>query len=148
MKVNINTSSFGRCSNKPIDILYDNFSDIQLNKCNRRLTTNELIKKADLVQKKELITLKNFKIDLSDNGWTTQSNHSAIGARVILHLFDSQISREIIAGKGHGSMDPLQLHFGLGYNNFINGIPVRCKIVEKSNYCRRLISSVVSTSLP
>ena len=35
------------------------------------------------------------------------------------------ISREIIAGKGHGSMDPLQLHFGLGENILIDGITVK-----------------------
>ena len=65
------------------------------------------------------------KIDLISNGWTTQANHSAIGARIILHLSDKEISREIIAGKGHGSMDPLQLHFGLGTNNTVDGITIK-----------------------
>ena len=72
-----------------------------------------------------ILDLEGSKIDLSNNGWTTQSNHSAIGARVIIHLSDLQISREIIAGKGHGSMDPLQLHFGLGNNISINAITIK-----------------------
>jgi len=72
-----------------------------------------------------ILDVEGAKVDLINNGWTTQSNHSAIGARVIVHLSDLQISREIIAGKGHGSMDPLQLHFGLGTNSSINGITVK-----------------------
>ena len=72
-----------------------------------------------------ILDIEGSKIDLINNGWTTQSNHSAIGARVILHLSDLQISRAIIAGKGHGSMDPLQLHFGLGNHSSINAITVK-----------------------
>ena len=33
--------------------------------------------------------------------------------------------REIIAGKGHGSMDPLRLHFGLGQNSTIYNISIK-----------------------
>ncbi len=72
-----------------------------------------------------------LKIDLEgamsgtgNNQWSTLSNRSAIGARVIVHLPDKNISREIIAGKGHGSMDPLQLHFGLGQWANIDSITV------------------------
>ena len=72
-----------------------------------------------------ILDIEGSKIDLSNNGWSTQSNHSAIGARVIIYLSDLQISREIIAGKGHGSMDPLQLHFGLGNNISINAITIK-----------------------
>jgi len=72
-----------------------------------------------------ILNLEGGKIDITNNGWSTQSNHSAIGARVIVHLSNMQISREIIAGKGHGSMDPLQLHFGLGNNASIDGITVK-----------------------
>jgi len=39
-------------------------------------------------------------------------------------LPDKNISREIIAGKGHGSMDPLQLHFGLGIWSTIDSITI------------------------
>jgi len=60
------------------------------------------------------ITLEGAKTTIDDLGWTTKANRSAIGARVFLHLEDKIIMREVIAGKGHGSMDPLQLHFGLG----------------------------------
>ena len=42
-----------------------------------------------------------------------------------MHLIDSQISREIIAGKGHGSMDPLELHYGLSSNLTIEGITIK-----------------------
>ena len=72
-----------------------------------------------------ILDVEGAKVDLTNNGWTTQANHSAIGARVIVHLTDSQISREIIAGKGHGSMDPLQLHFGLGNNSIIDAITIK-----------------------
>ena len=71
------------------------------------------------------LTLEGKKNDLINNGWTLASNHSAIGARVIVHLFDKNISREIIAGKGHGSMDPLRLHYGLGNSTFIDGITIK-----------------------
>ena len=64
-------------------------------------------------------------VGLPNDGWSTQANRSAIGARVIVHLPDKNISREIIAGKGHGSMDPLQLHFGLGQFNTIDSITVK-----------------------
>jgi hypothetical protein len=60
------------------------------------------------------ITLEGAKISINDTGWTTKANKSAIGARVIVHVQGQTILREVIAGKGHGSMDPLQLHFGLG----------------------------------
>ena len=71
------------------------------------------------------IDLEGAKNDISNNGWSNKANHSAIGARVIVHLSNMNVSREIIAGKGHGSMDPLQLHFGLGENISINGITVK-----------------------
>ena len=71
------------------------------------------------------LTLEGKKNDLISNGWTLSSNHSAIGARVIVHTINNNISREIIAGKGHGSMDPLRLHFGLGSSSQIDGITVK-----------------------
>ena len=41
-----------------------------------------------------------------------------------VHLFIQLYFREVIAGKGHGSMDPLQLHFGLGNSSYIDNIIV------------------------
>ena len=70
------------------------------------------------------LTLEGGMNDINNNGWTTKANHSAIGARVIVHG-DIDISREIIAGKGHGSMDPLRLHFGLGNTAQIDGITIK-----------------------
>ena len=61
----------------------------------------------------------------SNNGWSNKSNKSAIGARIILSLGSNTIMREIIAGKGHGSMDPLRLHFGLGSNQIIDTITIK-----------------------
>ena len=72
-----------------------------------------------------LVDLEGSKIGTESDGWTTKANRSAIGARVIIHTTNMNISREIIAGKGHGSMDPLQLHFGLGNNISIDGITVK-----------------------
>jgi len=71
------------------------------------------------------INLEGAKNSITNDGWSRESNKSAIGARVILTLSDgSIISREIIAGKGHGSMDALELHYGLGLNE-IQDITVR-----------------------
>ena len=64
------------------------------------------------------INLEGAKNSITNNGWSEKANKSAIGARVILTMSDGTIqSREIIAGKGHGSMDALELHYGLGNNN-------------------------------
>ena len=72
------------------------------------------------------INLEGSKNSITNNGWSHQSNKSAIGARVILTLPDGTTqSREIIAGKGHGSMDALELHYGIGSNNAIQNIIVR-----------------------
>ena len=70
------------------------------------------------------LTLEGSKNDITNSGWSTKANHSAIGARVIVHA-NENISREIIAGKGHGSMDPLRLHFGLGSSTQIDGITIK-----------------------
>ena len=64
------------------------------------------------------INLEGAKNSITNNGWSEKANKSAIGARVILTMTDGTMqSREIIAGKGHGSMDALELHYGLGNNN-------------------------------
>ena len=76
------------------------------------------------------LDLEGAIVGTPNNGWSPNSNRSAIGARVIVHLPDKNISREIIAGKGHGSMDPLQLHFGLGSFNYIDSITVKWPSVD------------------
>ena len=85
-----------------------------------------------------ILDVEGAKVDLTNNGWTTQSNHSAIGARVIVHLIDSQISREIIAGKGHGSMDPLQLHFGLGDNSMVSVITIKWPSMDSLTFTQKI----------
>ena len=77
--------------------------------------------------------LEGSMVGISNNGWSPYSNRSAIGARVIVHLPDKNISREIIAGKGHGSMDPLQLHFGLGTFSSIDSITIKWPSVDLIN---------------
>ncbi len=59
------------------------------------------------------LKLEGSQYTLPNGGWSVMSNRSAIGARVVLHLADQDIMREIIGGKGHGNMEPLQLHFGM-----------------------------------
>jgi len=72
------------------------------------------------------INLEGSSDTVSNEGWSNKSNKSAIGARVIVTLFEGSIqSREIISGKGHGSMDALELHYGLGYASQIQNIIVR-----------------------
>ena len=72
------------------------------------------------------INLEGAKNNITNEGWSSKSNKSAIGARVVVTLFEGSIqSREITAGKGHGSMDALELHYGLGYATQIQNIIVR-----------------------
>ena len=52
------------------------------------------------------------------------SNLSDIGARVVLHLADQDIMREIIGGSGHGNMEPLQLHFGMNSHMSAQGMTI------------------------
>ena len=62
---------------------------------------------------------------MPQNGdWAVMSNRSAIGARVVLHLADQNIMREIIGGKGHGNMEPLQLHFGMSSHMSAQGMTI------------------------
>lgn len=56
---------------------------------------------------------------------TTKSNKSAIGARVKVIAGGNTFMREIIAGKGHGSMDDLTLHFGVGNVPIIDEIVIK-----------------------
>ena len=72
------------------------------------------------------INLEGAKNSITNDGWSDKSNKSAIGARVIITMLEGSIqSREIIAGKGHGSMDALELHYGVGNTNQIQNIIVR-----------------------
>ncbi len=70
------------------------------------------------------IRLEGSKSNITNGGWSVQSNRSAIGARVVLHLSDQDIMREVIAGKGHGNMEPLQLHFGMNTHLSAQGITI------------------------
>ena len=88
----------------------------------KNITTDSTLENYNWIK----INLEGSKNSITNEGWTTQSNKSAIGARVVLTMMDGSIqSREIIAGKGHGSMDALELHYGLGYSNYIENIIVR-----------------------
>ena len=70
------------------------------------------------------IRLEGSKNNLFNQDWSDKSNRSAIGARVVVHLPDQNLMREIIGGKGHGNMDPLELHFGLNNYNEVEGISI------------------------
>ena len=70
------------------------------------------------------IRLEGSKSNITNEGWSVQSNRSAIGARVVLHLSDQDIMREVIAGKGHGNMEPLQLHFGMNTHLSAQGMTI------------------------
>jgi len=71
------------------------------------------------------IDLEGGKYGISNSGWSENANKSAIGAKVIIETANGNYFREVIAGKGHGSMDPLQLHFGLGNSGYIQNIIVK-----------------------
>ena len=86
------------------------------------------------------LDLEGSIVGLPNAGWSSSSNRSAIGARVIVHLPDKNISREIIAGKGHGSMDPLQLHFGLGQFDIIDSITVKWPSLDIATNQPKLIA--------
>ena len=80
------------------------------------------------------INLEGAKNQITNGGWSTKSNKSAIGARVIIQMLDGTIqTREIIAGKGHGSMDALELHYGLGLFTEIAAITVRWPSKDEMN---------------
>jgi hypothetical protein len=70
------------------------------------------------------LRLEGSKSTITNGGWSTQSNKSAIGARVVLHLPDQDIMREVIAGKGHGNMEPLLLHFGMNTHLSAQGMTI------------------------
>ena len=70
------------------------------------------------------LKLEGSQYTLPNGGWSVMSNRSAIGARVVLHLSDQDIMREIIGGKGHGNMEPLQLHFGMNTHISAQGITI------------------------
>ena len=71
------------------------------------------------------IDLEGGQHGIPNSGWSENSNKSAIGAKVIVETDMGTYFREIIAGKGHGSMDPLQLHFGLGESSSIQNIIIK-----------------------
>ena len=70
------------------------------------------------------LKLEGSQYALPNGEWSDKSNLSAIGARVVVHLADQDIMREIIGGKGHGNMDPLQLHFGMNSHMSAQGMTI------------------------
>ncbi len=80
------------------------------------------------------INLEGSNNQITNGGWNSKSNKSAIGARIIIQMLDGTIqTREIIAGKGHGSMDALELHYGLGLFTEIETITVRWPSKDEIN---------------
>ena len=70
------------------------------------------------------INLEGAKIGFTNSGWSDKANKSALGARVYISTSGNTIMREVIAGKGHNNMEPLELHFGLGQNTYVDEIRV------------------------
>ena len=69
--------------------------------------------------------LEGGKYDIDNDGWSNLANKSAIGARIILHSNIGNQMREIIASKGHGSMNPLVQHFGLKDEATFEGFTIK-----------------------
>ena len=60
---------------------------------------------------------------------------------MVITLFEGSIqSREITAGKGHGSMDAIELHYGLGYASQIQNIIVRWPSRDASSNQQKIIT--------
>ena len=70
------------------------------------------------------IRLEGGQYGIPNAGWSNLSNRSAIGARIVLHLPDQDIMREIIGGSGHGNMEPLQIHFGMSSHTSALGMTI------------------------
>ncbi len=70
------------------------------------------------------IKLEGSKYGIENNGWSDVANKSAIGARIKLQSSSGSQIREIISSRGHGSMDALIQHFGLGSDLLIDGITI------------------------
>ncbi len=54
----------------------------------------------------------------------TQSNRSAIGARVVLHVAGRNMIDEVISGGSYYSQNSFTLHFGLGTATVVDGIDI------------------------
>lgn len=72
-----------------------------------------------------------FNLTANDNKWVkiklrgTESNRSAIGARVEVEAGGKLMVDEVIAGAGYASQNSLILHFGLGQAEVISRLTVR-----------------------
>ena len=95
-------------SAKYTSLLYKNVSD------DSTLLNNNWVK----------FRLEGGKYLIDNNGWSNLANKSAIGARITLHTSSGNQIREIIASKGHGSMDPLTQHFGLGSDYYFDSFTI------------------------
>tara|TARA_B100000945_G_C20145915_1_gene486188 strand:- start:191 stop:697 length:507 start_codon:yes stop_codon:yes gene_type:complete len=85
------------------------------------------------------IKLEGRKYSITNDGWSKFANISAIGARIILHLQDRDLMREVIGGTGHGNMQPLQLHFGLNSNLSATGMTIYWPSRNEENNQRKII---------
>ena len=66
----------------------------------------------------------------------TQSNRSAVGARVMLRAGSLQLMREIKAGSSYLSSNDLRMHFGLGPHDIVDSLEIRWpsgRVERKSN---------------
>ena len=95
-------------SAKYTSLLYNNISD------DSTLLNNNWVK----------FRLEGGKYLIDNNGWSNLANKSAIGARITLQASSGNQIREIIASKGHGSMDPLTQHFGLGSEYYLDSFSI------------------------
>ena len=68
--------------------------------------------------------LEGGKYSIDNNGWSNLANKSAVGSRITIHTSSGNQIREIIASKGHGSMDPLIQHFGLGNDFYFDSFTI------------------------
>ena len=88
-------------------------------------------------------SIKKLKLEgsqylLPNDGWATKANLSAVGARVVLHLPDKNVMREIIGGSGHGNMEPLQLHFGMNTHLSAQGMTIYWPSMDPSTNQRKV----------
>ncbi|MCG8461490.1 MAG: ASPIC/UnbV domain-containing protein, partial [Holophagales bacterium] len=54
----------------------------------------------------------------------TESNHHAIGARVMVHAGGEIFLREVNAGNGYSSQSTTLLHFGLGRHSKVESVEI------------------------
>jgi len=103
------------------------------------LLYNNITEDSSLTNNWMKIKLEGRKYSITNDGWSKFANISAIGARIILHLQDRDLMREVIGGTGHGNMQPLQLHFGLNSNLSATGMTIYWPSRNEENNQRKII---------